>query len=69
MKVNVCEREKSNTIKRKVDLLKKFRWVRKVDYHTQCSNVVLATRDDHEICVDFTNVKFATPKFVFPTTH
>lgn len=60
-------REKSNIIKNKVKSLKKNGWVKEVDNLIWLSNVVLANKawSDHRMCIDFTNVNFATPKYCF----
>lgn len=61
-------REKSEIINNKVNSLKSVNWVRKVDYPTWFSNIVLANKaeEDHRMCVDFTYGNMATPKDCFP---
>lgn len=66
MEEEVCKRKEQHH-QEQSQITQKNGWVKEVDNLIWLSNVVLANKawSDHRMCIDFTNVNFATPKYCF----
>lgn len=60
-------RDKSDIIKKNVNFLKGVGWIREVCQPTWLSNVVVEnkTGEEYKMCVNFTDLNTATPKYCF----